>query len=1085
MVFTLILGNAGQERMLRFSGLEFFFSLSVLFLAVDFVREPKRPSHLPSSYFGLLAIPWLIPLLRAPGLGAAMEALQFVVSILLPAAALCHFCRDREFRIKAVVAFLAGVGLSLIIATAQALCGTDPRLVRGFSPTNQVLTVLLTVAIPFAISLLHGRWSRGMTLFSATGILTLGSFLVADPVMVAGMWMSAVLAVFFSGGRQQLLVFAVTSLIIGVAVQALVNGREMKAAGTSREYADVSVAYLHASSLANFVPGQSPEVEIGGRNVRLGFYGVPVAAEAKPPPDLEFDSTILKQRYAEWVAAIRLFMNFPFLGAGPGNYQATIGEYYTPLPKLNTTVPDRQNGWLVLLASLGFAGLVLVGGPTVAAALAFRLKDEPLAGALAASATGLLFAGLWMPPLQTGLTGALCLGLGLTVSLLKFPRMKNTFQLGVAAVFVPFLITGTRILLSESAPDTKLVYRWIEAESAHSVEEPAELMTDPTASGGGGLRIPEGAGTGWREEAGGEAKYVVDLPGDAKWTLWGRTRWKDGCGNAFYVSVNGGRKLILGNDAEFGRWHWVRIPGIPMQPGSNSITISNREDGVELDKLLITNDTDFQPSHTWELAFSDSFKTEDLHGWIRLDENAPWVHRDIDGRGCLAASQRRLPIVDSALVLDGAIDTDFRITSLVHFEEVSSDAALLFRYEDPRHYYAAVISPSRAGIARVQNGVTETLTEKARETPVGRWTELELQVRNGVLILSIDGSEELAVVDRRVSRGSLGFSTSVGGVSIAEFKVRPVEGIFRRFELAEVEGQKEFNVGTPDWSNYTLTLEVDDFSRIKPVRLCIHEDTWIELSFDSVALNISERGVPSDGSEWTLELDDPLAPGDRVTFRVYDREVRTFLNDNSIGNTFFSADRVLKGSISFSADGFLSAEVRGLRRFYDGFGGCDGNNSASWTPVHGEWRVVDESIEGFQDTFAATGEENLALAGSPHWQAYDFGFAVRNSAAEAIEGRFNIVGNDTYEGIRWDGEGLAVFRHKAGSETVIARLPRPPMEDRWYEFEIRNAKESRQLLLDGEVVLRFDKTGPQRGRIGLWSRGGPGAFFDNIRVDIP
>ena len=67
----------------------------------------------------------------------------------------------------------------------------------------------------------------------------------------------------------------------------------------------------------------------------------------------------IKKEYVEWVAAAYMTASYPWLGVGPGQYQAHIGEYYgeDPNPRIRLE-PDSNNLYLVYGGSLGLAGLI-------------------------------------------------------------------------------------------------------------------------------------------------------------------------------------------------------------------------------------------------------------------------------------------------------------------------------------------------------------------------------------------------------------------------------------------------------------------------------------------------------------------------------------------------------------------------------------------------------------------------------------------------------------------------------------------------------------------------------------------------------
>ena len=95
-------------------------------------------------------------------------------------------------------------------------------------------------------------------------------------------------------------------------------------------------------------------------------------------------------------------------------------------------------------------------------------------------------------------------------------------------------------------------------------------------------------------------------------------------------ALTAGRRLILGEDAEFGRWHWVRLAGLKLTPGPLRVVISNREDGIAIDKFLLTSDESFQPQGRWELVFTRDLSQPTLAGWA-APEGSMWVVSKVTG----------------------------------------------------------------------------------------------------------------------------------------------------------------------------------------------------------------------------------------------------------------------------------------------------------------------------------------------------------------------------------------------------------------------------------------------------------------------
>lgn len=141
-----------------------------------------------------------------------------------------------------------------------------------------------------------------------------------------------------------------------------------------------------------------------------------------------------------------------------------------------------------------------------------------------------------------------------------------------------------------------------EAESADTITAvvkvvTVDISTEPAAvkeaSGGKCLEVPEGAGK--PPEAGGEAIFRFEIKTGAKFILWIRAWWMDGCGNSLTLILDNGRPFVFGEDGTFKAWHWVRGMKADLQPGAHELKIQNREDGVKVDQVLFTSDQRYVP----------------------------------------------------------------------------------------------------------------------------------------------------------------------------------------------------------------------------------------------------------------------------------------------------------------------------------------------------------------------------------------------------------------------------------------------------------------------------------------------------------
>jgi hypothetical protein len=153
------------------------------------------------------------------------------------------------------------------------------------------------------------------------------------------------------------------------------------------------------------------------------------------------------------------------------------------------------------------------------------------------------------------------------------------------------------------APDESAVV--VEAESAAVVETPMKVVDDVDASGGKCLAIPGGSGRpGGKNPADdsvypdrwGAAVFTFTVKAPGKYRFWGRKFWEGGCGNSLTLVMNGGPPAIFGEDGTYDDWQWKTCVGLfDLRAGENKLEVLNREDGVKLDKFILTTDMDFVP----------------------------------------------------------------------------------------------------------------------------------------------------------------------------------------------------------------------------------------------------------------------------------------------------------------------------------------------------------------------------------------------------------------------------------------------------------------------------------------------------------
>lgn len=161
---------------------------------------------------------------------------------------------------------------------------------------------------------------------------------------------------------------------------------------------------------------------------------------------------------------------------------------------------------------------------------------------------------------------------------------------------IQFALTLAGVALASAAQaGTKICF---EAESSAAVVPVLKKVTPGTNtlySGKGYVHIP------WdqNETKGvGQATYKVNLTKAGNFYVFARTFWENGCGNSVMLVVNG-KELILGEDGTYNKWHWVDNPTkISLKAGTNTIVMKNRETGVKIDQVFMTDDSEYTPTKT-------------------------------------------------------------------------------------------------------------------------------------------------------------------------------------------------------------------------------------------------------------------------------------------------------------------------------------------------------------------------------------------------------------------------------------------------------------------------------------------------------
>jgi hypothetical protein len=95
----------------------------------------------------------------------------------------------------------------------------------------------------------------------------------------------------------------------------------------------------------------------------------------------------------------------------------------------------------------------------------------------------------------------------------------------------------------------------------------------------------------------GGATYEVQVAAPVTCKIWVRAWWEGSCGNTVCVRLGEqGKILTVGNDGTYDAWHWLEVPGkFDLETGTVTLYLLNREDGIRIDQILLTNDMEYFP----------------------------------------------------------------------------------------------------------------------------------------------------------------------------------------------------------------------------------------------------------------------------------------------------------------------------------------------------------------------------------------------------------------------------------------------------------------------------------------------------------
>ena len=362
---------------------------------------------------------------------------------------------------------------------------------------------------------------------------------------------------------------------------------------------------------------------------------------------------------------------------------------------------------------------------------------------------------------------------------------------------------------------------FLDAGAATDVSAPFEVAGDAGLAGRA-LVLREGRGTKTRE---GRAFFDVNVPRAGKYTTWAFAYWNDTCGNSVAAGFVGQSGTRVGSDALYRAWHWVRLGEFTLSAGARTLVLSEREDGIAVDQILLTPSAEFVPVRSFRPAathvtrqFGDDFTRSPGHG------TGQWDVRSGTWRVAFSLDPNRIPNQyafvgrpereEAVALASGPGWGECRVAVSVKPGPASVSGVILDGGKGGASSTAILLDATPANaVLRVSCGATRKTASLTGKLRPEQWHRLVVERRNRVLRVLLDDREIASCPDAAdasvrpglvVTKGSAVFDD----VGIVEAPWEGVKDVFRT-------GFYHFTQPTmPDPSDY-LDFTDEDMAAIR------------------------------------------------------------------------------------------------------------------------------------------------------------------------------------------------------------------------------------------------------------------------------
>lgn len=439
---------------------------------------------------------------------------------------------------------------------------------------------------------------------------------------------------------------------------------------------------------------------------------------------------------------------------------------------------------------------------------------------------------------------------------------------------------GTRILL--------------ETEQGQDLGAPLEVVEDPAEPQTTFVHFPPVGGNPEAPQAlARKPRFAFKVPTRGVFSLWARARWKHVCANSIQVNLDGGPPLLIGNEEEFGHWHWVRhdIP-VPLEGGAHELIISAAESDVDVDRILLSDDPNPVLPGSEVAGFVDDFTQGIPSAWSPL---SPSVSQALRGPGtrqslrfATSDGETLKYVVRSGSAIAGDLYLGVRGERMPGSAE-DPDVALVFDHRDGDHYRFVRVSRSGVYLGSMREGLAkEALLADASPEILQfisgqRAFDLDLLIEGGVLGVWQRGRLLASAPFSERIEGEAGVGSRRGSIDVERIEGRVIgaphlqNGFYNDNRLlGRVDG---FEVLSGNWRRghiysapitYPLEARAEEGRAIAitgerwwrhyrfSTAIRIHADAWAELVFqyrdadDYRLLRVRCGGVDGRGGEMQI-----------------------------------------------------------------------------------------------------------------------------------------------------------------------------------------------------------------------------------------